>query len=302
MKAYVATGASEPRFELRDAPAPQAGTGQVVVTVEAISLNPGEITWPWPEGALPGWDLAGVVAEAASDGSGPAVGERVVAVLEQGGWAEQVAVPVGQVAVIPDGVSAERAVTLGVAGVTALRILRQSAVSAGTRVLVTGASGGVGRFAVQLAHSFGATVTALLNRDDQVDQMRELGADLVVVGAEQLEGPYDVVVDGVGGPALEAALGRTARGGRVVTYGLAGGRPASVAFFTFAPGATLQPYFIWEDERDSLGADLAELAALVAAGQLDARVAHVRAWEDLDDAAADLVSGRLRGKTVVRLA
>lgn len=303
IKAYVATGASSPRFALQEAPAPQAAPGTLVLGVEAISLNPGEITWPWDAGVVPGWDIAGTVLQASPDGAGPAVGTRLAAILEAGGWAEQVAVPLGQLAVLPDGVSTEEAVTLGVAGVTARRILQQSGPLDGKQVLVTGAAGGVGRFAVQLAHRASATVTALVNREGQADELRGLGAAHVVVGTDALPGRYDVVVDGVGGPALEAAIAAAAPGARIVTYGLASGRPAQIPFFAFvnAPGSTLQGYFIWQDDRDSLGADLGHLAALVAAGQLDARVAHVRPWADLDAAADDLVSGRARGKTVVRL-
>src|SRR5207302_8531503 len=101
-------------------------------------------------GSRPGWDIAGVVAEAAADGSGPKRGTRVVGLVASGAWAERAAVGTQMLADLPDEVSYEAASTLPVAGLTARKAVEMSVID-GHRVAITGAAGGVGRFAVQLA-------------------------------------------------------------------------------------------------------------------------------------------------------
>ncbi|HEY8641847.1 MAG TPA: alcohol dehydrogenase, partial [Candidatus Dormibacteraeota bacterium] len=157
MKAvFVDAGAPE-RIAFRDVDPPQPAPDEALVEVRAISLNRGELNRikAAADGWRPGWDIGGVVRQAAATG-GPSVGARVVGVLGVAAWAETVAVPVTQLAVLPDQVSFVRAAALPVAGLTALRTLRLGRALLGSRVLVTGASGGVGRFAVQLAHRGGA--------------------------------------------------------------------------------------------------------------------------------------------------
>src|SRR6202008_775002 len=99
-----------------------------------------------PSGRTVGWDIAGVVERAAADGSGPPEGARVVGLVWTGGWSERAAVPTRQLAELPDAVSFEQAATLPVAGLTALHALQIGGFCLGKRVLVIGASGGVGRF------------------------------------------------------------------------------------------------------------------------------------------------------------
>ncbi|NUT32966.1 MAG: alcohol dehydrogenase, partial [Hamadaea sp.] len=127
-----------------------------MLDVRHISLNRGEIAFAGrrPAGTVHGFDAAGVVVRAAADGTGPAVGARVAA-FGPGAWAERMAVDATAVAEIPDGVPLADAAALPMAGVTALRTLRSRPIL-GRRVLITGASGGVGRYAVQLAALGGA--------------------------------------------------------------------------------------------------------------------------------------------------
>src|SRR5262249_36627767 len=154
-------------------------------------------------GWRPGWDLAGVVDVAAADGSGPRVGARVVGVVLEGAWAERVAVPTHALAELPEKVTFSQAATFPVAGLTALHALAKGGLLLGRRVLVPGATGGVGDFAVQLARLSGARVTAGVRRDDQVAAVRELGAHDVIVGDVIPPTPkYDLIVDSVGGRTL----------------------------------------------------------------------------------------------------
>src|SRR6266567_7671839 len=142
MRALVATGSSAAPLELRSVEEPRADAGQAIVDVRAISINRGELRLlaARPEGWRPGQDIAGVVAQTAADGSGPPVGTRVVALVDQAGWAERVAVPSSRIGVLPDEVAFAQAAALPVAGLTALRTLRLGGFLLGRNVLVTGAT------------------------------------------------------------------------------------------------------------------------------------------------------------------
>ncbi|HEY1569584.1 MAG TPA: hypothetical protein VGF68_21310, partial [Solirubrobacteraceae bacterium] len=155
MRALVHDPDSPHGLRLGEAADPTADPGQALVRVEATSLNFGEVAFLADHaqpGDVAGWDAAGTVVATARDGSGPAAGSRVVTFGWAGAWGELRAVDADQLAVLPDGLDAGAAAALPVAGVTALRALRRLGAVIGRRVLVTGASGGVGRFAVQLGH------------------------------------------------------------------------------------------------------------------------------------------------------
>jgi NADPH:quinone reductase-like Zn-dependent oxidoreductase len=135
--------------ELRD-----PDRNEVAVRVTAISLNRGETRRAVQQaepGWRPGWDFAGVAETAAGDGSGPRPGTRVVGILPSSAWAEWVNCRTHAVAALPDAVEDAEAATLPVAGLTALHALRQGGLLLGRKVLVDGASGGVGHLACQLA-------------------------------------------------------------------------------------------------------------------------------------------------------
>src|SRR5712664_3849295 len=160
---------------------------EVVVRVTAISLNRGEtrralqVAEP---GWRPGWDFAGVVEAAAADGSGPRPGTRVVGILPSGAWAERVNCRTHAVAALPDRVSDAQASTLPVAGLTALHALRQGGLLLGRKVLVDGASGGVGHLACQLAIAAGAFVWGHVRREEHRATVAEWCGERVVLGRE----------------------------------------------------------------------------------------------------------------------
>ena len=210
MRALVSK-ASSPFAELAEVSDPRPEHHEALVEVKAISLNRGETRRleSMEPGTVTGWDLAGVVTQQAADGSGPQAGARVVGLVPSGAWAELAAVGTEWLAELPDDVSFEQAAALPVAGLTALRALEVGGFLLGKPVLVTGASGGVGRFAIQLAKLAGAHVTALARR---TEGLRELGADKTIEQID-LDGPtYDLILDAVGAGVLGAAIQRVAPG------------------------------------------------------------------------------------------
>src|SRR5262249_49962213 len=151
-RAVVVDPEAPRRLAIRPVADPAPGRGEAIVAVRAISLNRGEVrrSTMAAAGWRPGWDLAGVVERAAADGTGPRAGARVVGLLPEGAWAERVAVPHHALAELPGKVTFSQAATFPVAGLTALHALGKGGLLLGKRVLVTGATGGVGDFAVQL--------------------------------------------------------------------------------------------------------------------------------------------------------
>jgi NADPH:quinone reductase-like Zn-dependent oxidoreductase len=274
----------------------------VLLEVKAASINRGELNLlPNRPGWRPGQDVAGVVVKAAEDGSGPPVGSRVVAAVDQGGWAERVPASTDRVAVLPDNVSFAAAATMPVAGLTALRTLRAAGPLLGLRLLVAGGSGGVGRFAVQLGRLGGAEVTATAASPDRSAGLAELGATQVVHDGEELTGTFEVVLEGVGGPSLERSLRALARGGVVVLYGGASGELARVGLSSFNPGrrGRIQSFFIYETEVETFGRDLGFLAALLGGGQLEAQIGLEVSWRELGTAVAALRGREVNGKVVL---
>src|SRR5271165_527069 len=160
---------------------------EVAVRVTTISLNRGETRRAVQQaepGWRPGWDFAGVVETAAADGSGPKPGTRVVGILPSGAWAERVNCRTHAVAALPDAVGDAEAATLPVAGLTALHALRQGGLLLGRKVLIDGASGGVGHLAVQLAAASGALVWGQARQAQFRATIAEWCGERIVLGAD----------------------------------------------------------------------------------------------------------------------
>jgi NADPH2:quinone reductase len=307
MLALVNTPNGSAPVELRQVPEPTPGAHEALVAVHAFSLNRGELRSfrNNEEGWIPGQDVSGIVLQQAADGSGPPAGARVVALTDEFGWAERVAVPGHRMAVLPEAVSFAAAAALPVAGLTALRTLRHGAPLLGKRVLITGAAGGVGHLAVQLAARSGARVTAVVGRPERAAGMQELGAAEVVFGIDQAQGRFGLILESAGGASLATALHLVEAKGAVVVYGNSSGEPTTIGFADFRGGqnARLQSFFYFTSEpEEKFAPDLELLVSLVADKSLTPQTGPERSWRELAQVAEELRDRRLGGKAVFRVA
>jgi len=308
-QAIVVDPSQQGTLVLRPVDAPVALPNEAVIRVAAISLNRGEVrrVMMAEAGWRPGWDLAGAVERQAVNDSGPPEGARVVGFLPSGAWATRVAVPTDALAVLPSAVSVAQAATLPVAGLTALYALEQGDGLLGRRVLITGASGGVGHLAIQIARDMGASVVALIRRDTHAAAAHDAGADEVIVGEvsrAEPSGPYDVIIDSVGGQTLGAALGMLARNGVCVTLGTS--ETEQVHFdarrFYGTGGARLYGFILFHEVRARPASEgLARLAGLVAAGRLRPQIDVEASWTQIADVAQQLIDRRFAGKAVLHI-
>jgi NADPH:quinone reductase-like Zn-dependent oxidoreductase len=280
---------------------PEVVDDEALIDVRAIALNFGEVRFiadTRQPGEVPGWDAAGIVVQAAADGSGPAAGTRVVTFNGAGGWAERRAAPTGNIAVLPDSVDFATAAALPVAGVTALQALRALGSIVGRRVLITGASGGVGRFAVQLAARAGAHVIAAVGSEARGAGLIELGAAEVAVGLDGVTEPVFGVLENIGGPLLAQAFSLVGEGGSVQSIGMASNQPTTIDFEAERHRWTrkrLEPFTV----REPFQADLNYLVELLATGQLDPQIGLRDSWDNVSGAAEALLGRRVAGKVVL---
>jgi NADPH:quinone reductase-like Zn-dependent oxidoreductase len=284
---------------------PEPKPSEALVAVQAFSLNRGEMRLfqMRAEGWRPGQDIAGVVLRRAANGSGPAAGTRVVCLTDWEGWAERAAVPSHRMAPLPDNVAFADAAALPVAGLTALRTLRHGAPLLGKRVLITGAAGGVGNLAVQLAARSGARVTAVVGNPERAKVLDGLGAAEIVTGIEAARGRFPLILEAAGGASLKAAIDRVEAKGVVVIYGNSSGEPTPLDFRMFGEhqNARLQGfhYFTCEPE-EKFGPDLALLVSLVADGALKPKIVE-HDWHDVPAVGARLLGRGIAGKAVFRI-
>jgi NADPH:quinone reductase-like Zn-dependent oxidoreductase len=307
-------------LELREIPTPQIGPDQVLVRVHAAGVDRG--VWhlmaglPYPirlagyglrapRHQVPGMDLAGVVESVGADVTGFAPGDEVFG-IGKGAFAEHAVAPASKLAPKPDGLSFEQAAAIAISGLTALQAVRDVArVQAGQRVLITGASGGVGTFAVQVAKAFGAHVTGVAS-PSKLDLVRELGADEVLDYTHEDfaagDVRYDVIVD-IGGNASLSRLRRalTPTGTLAIVGGETGGR--WLGGFDRMLRAPLVSRFVSQDLRavtaSEDAADMLVLKQMIEAGDVTPVVERSFPLAEAPEAIRHLAAGRARGKVVV---
>lgn len=304
MRALVVDSSAPGRIALQEVPEPVPVPGEVLVKVRAISLNRGE----WRalgsavDGSRPGWDFAGTLLSDTANGLQAET--RIVGIRAGQTWAEKVTIPQNWLAELPENVSFAQAATLPTAGLTALRILRLGPAILGRRVLITGASGGVGRFAIQLAHLGGAEVTALVSGSSvRATGLRELGADEVVSDLAQLRGRFDLILESVGGDTLAHLLKKVDPSGTLVMFGNSSGGSTTfnVRDIYLDAHIRLQGFELFYGD-EPFGRDLGYLVQLVAEGKLDPQLAGELPWEQMPEALQRLGNRGVAGKLALTLA
>jgi NADPH2:quinone reductase len=307
MKALTATGNPSELVTISEVPEPTPGPDEVLVEVEAFSVNRGEALTlsgaygpPAAAGSVPGQDVVGTVL--AGGPGNLTVGQRVVGHPAGGGWAERVAVPLSALTVLPESVPTLQAATLPLAGITALRLLRETDRAAGRRVLLTGASGGVGHFTTELAALSGMEITAVTASAERGERLLALGAAHVVHAVEEAEGLFDYVLESVGGETFGTAISRLTPGGTVIWLGQASLVPVTLDFFALLAVTpfTIRHFPHWVATTTD-AEDLATLVDLVDAGKLHPEVGRSADWSETASVLADVVDRRVRGNAVLTI-
>ncbi|WP_371521619.1 medium chain dehydrogenase/reductase family protein [Kitasatospora sp. NBC_01300] len=322
-------------LEIRHGAVPRAGRGQVLIAMEASGVSFAEQQMrrgryydqpPFP--FVPGYDLVGRVL-ATGEGVDPGLaGQRVAALTKVGGWASHVTVDAADAVPVPDGLTAAEAETVVVNGITAWQLLhRQARVRAGQRILVHGASGGVGSVLVQLARAAGVQVIGTASARHH-DALRELGVtpvdyrteDVAARVRELAPGGVDAVFDHVGGRSVIDSWRLLAPGGTLVAYGSASTRDDTGSkqwpvlkilartwlWNTLPNGRRAHFYNIWAGRalgrdrfRARLRSDLAQVFAAVARGDVTARIAARLPLAQAAEALRLAESGTVSGKIVL---
>jgi NADPH:quinone reductase len=325
MRAVIAEKHGGPEvLALREMPAPRPGRGEVVIANKAIDVNfpdllviagKYQVRPPFPYS--PGKGVAGVAAAVGEGVTTIKPGDRVMAQVEYGGYAEQTLAPASMVFPLPDGMDFDRATAMGLVYQTAYFALADGRMAKGESVLVTGASGGVGMATVQLAKALGAgKVLAGLTTTAKADLARADGADAVIdLSVPKLQdsvreqvktvtgGGVDVVIDMLGGDAFDGCLRVLNRKGRIVIVGFAAGRiPEIKANYLLLKhiSAIGMPWVTYRDfAPERVHAAQREMFDLVLAGKLDPRIMARYALADYRKALADIAERRVTGRVVL---
>lgn len=302
--------------------------GEMVVDVHAAGINfpdtlviSGKYQILPPRPFVPGKDLAGIVRAVGADVTGFAPGDRVMAQVEHGAFADQAIARPQQAYKIPDALSFEAAAAMGLVYQTAyFALVERGQYKSGETVLIGGAAGGVGLAAVQIAKGLGARVLAGVRGPQEAEVVLEAGADAVIdlsvpdlreglraqVHAATDGHGADVVLDPLGADFFTAALRAMAWCGRLVVIGFAAGDIPSVKVNYLLVKNIAISGLQWSDYRDRtperVQAVQADLFRLWQAGAVRPRVMRAFAFADLPEALDQVAQGKVQGKAVIRMA
>jgi NADPH:quinone reductase len=310
IRAVVVDPSVPGRLALGEVNPPTPAANEALIRVTSFSLNRGEIRRASiaQAGWRPGWDLSGTVETPASDGSGPPQGSPVVGFLPSGAWGELVAVPTHSLAELPRVVSFAQAATLPVAGLTAYHALKKGGFLLNKPVLITGSSGGVGNFAIQLARLSGAKVVAHLRQAKYEPIVKEAGANHIVIGEDispaQEYGPYHLIVDSVGGSVLGTAIDFLGTNGQAVVFGTTAGREVtfSAGNLYALGGASIYGLILFHEiKQEPASVGLKWLLKLVESGQLRPHIDIEAPWGEIGDVSQQLLDRVFPGKAVLHI-
>jgi len=293
---------------------PEPGDTELLVAVRAAGINNADIAqragqYPAPPGwpqDIPGMDLAGEVVRVGRQVTLFAPGDRVMAVVGGGAQATLARVDESHALAVPDVVTWPEAGGFPEVFTTAYDALfTQAGLQMGERVLVSGAAGGVGTAGVQLAAAAGATVTATVRDAARRDGVAALGASAVLApGSEADGGPYDVVLELVGAPSLEAVLPHLATGARVVVIGVGGGARTDLSLYSLMGtrsriGGSMLRGRSRSEKADVAAAMAAHVVPVLAAGRIRVPVCETFPLSEAQAAYDRFVEGAKLGKVVL---
>ena len=275
------------------------------MAVRYFSLNRGELhrLREKSTGWRPGWDFVGEVA-ATPPASDVAVGQWVCGLRPEGAWGQLLNVPINHLTPIPDGVNPLDAACVPVAGLTAMRALALAGRVAGRKVLVVGAAGGVGQFAIRLACEAGADVVGLTSRPARYQAIEQGGATpLLRSRLDELVDEFDVVLENAGGETLAAAIRALAPRGTIVTFGNSERHdtvlPTSQFYYK---EAKLVGYHLLHDlRRRPPAGELSYLLDRLATRHLSIDRTEPVPWSRTEQVLEDLAARRVRGKAVIEV-
>lgn len=323
MRAVVIEGEGGPEvLSVQQVPAPVQAAGEVLIDVVAGGLNRADVQqrrgfYPPPAGAsaVPGLEVSGHVADAGD--SGFAVGDAVVALLSGGGYAEQVAVPAGQVIPAPVGVGLVEAAALPETAATVWsNLVLQAGLAAGDHVLIHGASGGIGLMAIQVSLAVGAVPHVTAGSTAKLDVARSLGVGSLInyrdqdfvaeIRAATGGRGVDVILDVVGAGYLARNIEALATGGRLVVIGLQGGARAELDLAALmgkrasVAGTTLRSRPV-EEKTAIMRAVQENVWPLVTSGAVRPFVDRTFPLEEVTDAHTYFDSGEHTGKVLLTM-
>jgi NADPH2:quinone reductase len=304
---------------VEDIPSPKPGKGQLLVSVKASGVNFPDVLLIQnkyqfkPELPFsPGSEIAGVVKQVGEGVHGFMPGDRVMAHIRSGGYAEEAVVDEALLAPVPAGVDFTVAASFGLVYATAYHALKDRAgIKAGETLLVLGAAGGVGLAAVELGKLFGARVIACASSDEKLQTCKRFGAEVAInyeredlrEALKNLGRAVDIALDPVGGKYSEPAVRAMAWKGRYLVVGFASGEIPKIPLnLTLLKGCSIVGVF-WGEfarrERDLNAANLKELTAWLRAKKIKPLVSASYPLERAADALNDMMSRKVQGKVVL---